>query len=68
MARIGSVACGTSQTVSTGESQASSLSLEVLKRSLDSAKDLKRFRARVNMDMTMLGQETPMSAAVEVPG
>ncbi|MCH7605758.1 MAG: hypothetical protein IH962_01255 [Chloroflexi bacterium] len=63
---FGLVACDTSRAVSAGESLASSPALDVLKRSIESGKDLKSFRAQVNMSVTMLGQDVPMFIEMDV--
>ena len=58
------VACGTSQVTSAG-----SIVLDgpaaVLARSFESSKDIKSFRATIEMDMAMLGQQIPLTMEME---
>ena len=59
------VACGTSQ----GSTSAGSIVLDgpaaLLAQSFESSKDIKSFRATIEMDMAMLGQQIPLTMEIE---
>ena len=59
------VACGTSQ----GSTSAGSIVLDgpaaLLAQSFESSKDIKSFRATIEMDMAMLGQQIPLTMEME---
>ncbi|MCH8281039.1 MAG: hypothetical protein IIC96_10210 [Chloroflexi bacterium] len=59
------IACGTAQ----GSTSAGSTVLDgpaaLLAQSFESSKDIKSFRATIEMDMTMLGQQTPLTLEMQ---